>query len=111
MSGETYEARKELPGWSRHGYSDTAWLLCRKAIPPTGMLKAQLLDPVRKLDSFSAVGIEKTEKGYCFDLGRYLCGWVSIKLKGEKGRKVKVSYPGASSHTLGRYQTCYFILK
>ena len=72
LSGETYDARKELPDWSRYGYTDAGWLACQKAIPPAGMLKAQLLDPVRKLDSFSTVRIEKTEKGYRFDLGRYL---------------------------------------
>ena len=111
LSGETYDARKEMHGWELPGYSDTAWLVSKMAIPPQGMLKAQLLDPVRKLDSFSAVKLEKTEKGFHFDMGRELCGWVSIKLRGRKGQKVKVYYPGAPSHTLGRYQTCYFILK
>jgi len=111
LGGETYDARKEMPGWSGYGYTDSAWKNCISADPPEGMLRSQQLYPVRKLDSFPAVKIEKTDKGYRFDLGRAICGWVKIKLKGERGQKVKVYYIGAGSHTLGRYQTDCFILK
>lgn len=111
LSGESYDARKEITGWSRYGYQDHGWKACLSAQAPVGILKAQLLDPVRKIDSFRAVHVEKTEKGYRFDMGRSLCGWVSIKLRGKRGQRVKVSYPGAPSHTLGRYQTCFFTLK
>ena len=110
LGGETYDGRKEMPGWSTPGYNDTAWQNCRYQAPPSGTLVSQQLYPVEKLDSVEAVQVEKTDKGYRIDLGRAICGWVKIRVKGTAGQKVTIHYLGAGSHTLGRYQTDYFIL-
>lgn len=111
LGGETYDARKEMPGWSHNGYNDSAWQNCQYVNPPEGILTSQQLYPARKLVSFPAVKVEKTDLGHRFDLGRAIAGWVKVKLKGRRGQKVKISYLGVGSHTLGRYQTDYFILK
>lgn len=111
LGGETYDARRDMPGWSRAGYTENGWRKCLPATPPQGKLRSQQLQPVRKLAVMPAISVSKTDKGFRFDLGREICGWARIRLKGPAGTTVKVAYPGAASHTLGRYQTCYFILK
>lgn len=111
LSGENYDARKEMPGWCDHGYRDSGWRPCPSVEGPRGTLRSQQLYPVRELSESPAVRVENKDSVYRFDLGKELCGWVRIKIKGHRGQKIKISYEGAGSHTLGRYQTDYYILK
>ncbi|MFQ8827517.1 MAG: alpha-L-rhamnosidase N-terminal domain-containing protein [Alistipes sp.] len=39
--GETYDARLEMPGWSRNGYDDSSWRDARSVAAPEGRLTAQ----------------------------------------------------------------------
>lgn len=111
LSGETYDANKEIYGWNTTGYSDSAWKQALITDAPTGKLEAQILNPVRIIDSVKVVSIKSTENGYVVDLEKEITGWCRIKVKGAKGNKITIKYPGASSHTLGRYQTYEYILK
>lgn len=111
LSGETYDAGKEMPGWDDINFNDRNWISTRVAKAPEGILRSQQLYPVKKLYTLPAVKVEPYGRGYRFDLGEEICGWARIKLKGKKGDSIRVHYPGAGSHTLGRYQTHYFILK
>ncbi|HMF73606.1 MAG TPA: family 78 glycoside hydrolase catalytic domain, partial [Flavitalea sp.] len=110
LSGETYDARKEMPGWSDSQYQDREWRSCKSAPAPAGILKSQRLSAIRKLETSPAIKVEKTNKGFRFDIGKEICGWVKIRLKGRKGQKITIRYLGSGGHTLGRYQTHYFIL-
>jgi alpha-L-rhamnosidase len=62
-------------------------------------------------DSVKAVHIKPIPDGYSVDLEKEITGWCRIRVSGEKGSKITVKYPGAGSHTLGRYQTYEYILK
>jgi alpha-L-rhamnosidase len=110
LAGETYDSRKELLGWDRAKYDDQLWKQCLRVDAPQGKLTAQQLYPVRVLKQVPAQKVEKTANGYRVDLGQDLCGWARFELHGRKGQQVTVNYLGADSHTLGRYQTCVFIL-
>ena len=37
--GETYDARLEMPGWSRNGYDDSSWRDARSVAAPEGLLR------------------------------------------------------------------------
>ena len=111
LSGETYDANKEMVGWNKAGYPATAWKQAITAVAPAGKPEAQYLKPVAITDSVKAINIKTIKNGYSIDLEKEITGWCRIKLKGEKGTKIIVKYPGAGSHTLGRYQTYEYILK
>lgn len=111
LNGETYDARKELGNWSTVGYADKQWQFCNLTHKPDGTLKAQQLDPVKIIANYKPVKLTQTKEGFRFDFGKELCGWAKIKLRGKSGQKIKISYPGSGTHTLGRYQTHYYILK
>ena len=111
LSGETYDANKEMPGWNTTGFNDRNWISTRAALAPEGTLRSQQLYPVQKLKTIPAVNVEKHNKFYRIDLGVDICGWAKIKLRGKKGDRIGIHYPGSGSHTFGRYQTHYFILK
>ena len=111
LSGETYDANREIDGWNKNGHRDTNWKQAVKAGGPAGRLEAQYLKSVAITDSVKAVAIKRIKHGYSIDLEKEITGWCRIKLKGEKGSRITVKYPGAGSHTLGRYQTYEYILK
>jgi alpha-L-rhamnosidase len=112
LGGETYDARKTINGWSRdtETLSDNLWHKCKYVETPTGKITSQMLYPAKILKRFPALSVEKKDKGFQFDFGRDISGWIKIKVSGREGQKIKISYIGSNSHTLGRYQTDYFIL-
>ena len=110
ISGETYDARMEIPGWNTSGYNDKSWKQALPADAPTGRLEAQMLYPVRVTDTVKATRITAIPGGWSVDLEKEITGWCNIRVKGEPGKKITVKYPGMGSHTLGRYQTSEYIM-
>ncbi len=110
LSGETWDANREINGWNKTGYRETNWKHAIKTVGPAGRLEAQYLKPVAITDSVKALSIKRINHGYSVELEKEITGWCRIKVKGEKGSKITVKYPGAGSHTLGRYQTYEYIL-
>ena len=45
--GETYDARKEIPGWRRPGFDDSGWAAARVVGAPAGVLRAESQAVVR----------------------------------------------------------------
>ncbi|PST82705.1 hypothetical protein C7T94_08600 [Pedobacter yulinensis] len=111
LSGESYDARSEMPGWSTPGYAATNWEKCLAASAPSGKLVSQQLYPVTKIRTVPAVSVSRQGQGFRFDLGQDLSGWVRLRVHGKRGQQVKIHYLGSGGHTLGRYQTHYYILK
>jgi alpha-L-rhamnosidase len=110
-SGETYDARKELGSWSAPDYDDNNWKTAKPAEAPQGRMRQRTLPPVRVIKNIPAVSVKPHKKGYRFDIGVESTGWALIKLRGRKGQKITIKYPGTASHTLGRYQTFEYICK
>ena len=111
LGGETYDANKELNGWSSTGYDSKNWKQVVKTDAPSGKLFSQQLYPVRKTAEVKPKSIVKNDSLVIIDFGEELTGWCKVKLKGKKGQKITISYPGSGSHTLGRYQTHKYIFK
>ena len=55
--GETYDARLEMPGWSRNGYDDSSWRDARSVAAPEGRLTAQANPNIRVMDTVEPVSI------------------------------------------------------
>lgn len=131
-AGETYDARKDLGDWSASGYDDSSWEAARKASAPDGQLRNQAIPPMRVVDEIPTVTVKaikespgpgnphdnvpivqdsSLKEGWLFDIGEQSAGWVRIKIRGKRGQKITIIYPGTNSHTLGRYQTCEYICK
>ena len=111
LAGETYDARREMPGWDRPGFDASRWKPARILSAPEGRLAAQTVPPVRRLAEWPARSVAKQGDGWRFDLGVDNAGRVRIKVRGPAGRKITLVHPGADSHTLGRYQMDEYVLK
>jgi alpha-L-rhamnosidase len=94
--GETYDARRELPGWKRGRFDDTAWPRARVVDGPAGTLRAEQHEAIR--ERFLHPRLEpgpRTEPSpgvFVYDVGRNLAGWVEIVVKAPAGTAVEVFY-------------------
>jgi len=110
--GEDQDARRERPGWNLPGYDETGWHTAVAVSPPKGRLVAELLHPVRIAETVAPANITPGKPGeWIFDFGTNLAGWARLRIRGVAGRTVELEFPGASTHTHGRYQIDRFTLK
>lgn len=82
--GETYDARKEVPGWDRPGFDDAAWKAAQ-VTPDTDAVELswQRNDAIRAAQEIRPVSIRQSRPGvYIFDLGQNMVGWVQLKVNG-----------------------------
>ncbi|MFK3835816.1 family 78 glycoside hydrolase catalytic domain [Microbacterium sp. NPDC087868] len=87
--GETYDAREELPGWSRAGYDDGDWqrVQLRRRDPAT--LVAPTGPPVRVTEEVHPVTVLRTPAGKrVLDFGQNLVGVVRLRATAAAGTTV-----------------------
>jgi len=92
IDGETYDARLEKEGWNNLPYDDSGWPnAVRVANPPNGVLTAQMVPPIRIMETIRPVKILKPKDAELFwdvdvyDMGQNLTGWVKLRVSGQKG--------------------------
>ncbi len=105
LMGESYDARKEIPGWSSPGLDDADW---QAAVCKTGS-HAQLVPhpgvPVRPIEEITPISVREHAPGvFIFDLGQNISGVVRLKVKGKAGDKVTLRY-AEMLHQDGRLST------
>jgi len=91
--GETYDARLETPGWDRPGFDDSGWAAVEAVAGPKGTLSAQMMPPIRVVDTMVPVSMTNPEPGvYVYDMGQNMSGWVRLRVRGPGGAAVTMSF-------------------
>ncbi len=91
--GEEYDARRELPGWSRAGFDETGWEPAQSVAAPGGKLTAQMAEPLRVTETLHPVSVKLLKPGvYIFDMGQNMVGWCRLKVAGPKGTAVRLRH-------------------
>jgi alpha-L-rhamnosidase len=91
--GEEYDARKEMPGWNTIGFNDSDWNKAEFVQEPGGDIEAQMNENMKVVRSVKPVSISLLKPDtYIIDMGQNMAGWVKMKVKGEKGRQVKLRF-------------------
>jgi len=82
--GETYDARKEHPGWSTPGFDDSGWSTAAVVEPPSDdfELRPQRLPPITVTETLEPSSIEERQDGYLVDFGQNHAGWTEITVEG-----------------------------
>lgn len=90
--GETVDARLK-DDWLNPDYKVTfdKWVAAFIADAPSGKLKSNKIPPMRIVARFPAVITKSNEKLYA-DAGVNICGFLSLKVKGERGATVTVTH-------------------
>lgn len=93
--GERYDARLEMDGWNRAGYTaGSGWSAAGKAVAPKGKLVCQTEDPIRRTAVFKPKSVKKLSDGsYVVTAPEYVTGWAALTIRGAKaGDSVTVTY-------------------
>ena len=93
FDGEEYDATMEMPGWNASGFDDSKWLQAELVDAPGGTLEAQLNRNIKVMETIHPVSIAQPKPGmYILDMGQNMVGWVSMKVKGKAGDRVKLRF-------------------
>jgi alpha-L-rhamnosidase len=96
LVGESYDARREMPGWAEPGFDDSGWYGVEAEEIEDTNLVAQPDEGVRVIEELEAKTVTEPESGrYVFDLDRNMVGWVRLKVEGEAGTKVTLRHAEA----------------
>lgn len=92
-AGETYDARRALPGWDTPGFDDAGWAPAAVAPGPRGVLVNQRQQPVEVTGSLPAVEVTEPEPGvYVVKFPRVIAGWVRYTVAGPAGATVRAAH-------------------
>ena len=91
--GETYDARLATPGWDHPGFDDSAWQPAPVTHGPGGELSAQMMPPIRVVDTLVPLAMTNPRPGvYVFDLGQNISGWAQLRASGPRGTSVALRF-------------------
>ena len=97
LMGESYDARRDIPGWSLPSYNDKDWLPVEVFEDPGIALVAQRGFPVTHHEEIQPV-VDPVERSHwpvsqwIFDLGQNMVGRVRIKMTGKTGETITLRY-------------------
>jgi len=92
-NGENYDARLEMPDWATAGFNDSNWGAVAKLNHSKDILIAPQGVPVKAVEEISPIEIITTPKGETvFDMGQNMVGWVRLKVKGNRGNAVTLTF-------------------
>ena len=93
-NGETYDARLERPGWDSPDLKDADGVSA--AVPaqaPNGVLRAQMLPPIKVMDERAPQNVTQLKKGVSiYDFGQNFSGWTRLRARGRKGARIVLRY-------------------
>lgn len=86
--GEMYDAALMKERFDQPGYDDSVWENVIIAHAPGGILEPMDMPSIRVVERLAP----KKKIGNIYDFGANISGWVKIRGKGEKGRKITLTY-------------------
>ncbi|MBX7258006.1 MAG: glycoside hydrolase family 78 protein [Candidatus Hydrogenedentes bacterium] len=94
LDGEVQDGRKELPGWDKAGYDDTAWTAANASeIGEKPLLVAQCNEPIRVIEELKPIGLTEPKPGvFVYDLGQNMVGWCRFAHEAPAGTTATFRY-------------------
>jgi alpha-L-rhamnosidase len=93
MAGERYDARLELPGWSKGSFDDSGWPGVEVVQTPDVPLVWQASEPVLVTKELAPVKMTQPARGvYVFDIGQNIAGFVRLKVSAPIGTAVQIRH-------------------
>lgn len=91
--GETYDARREMPGWASAGFPAADWVPAEVVKTPGGILRAQMIEPIRVTGTIKPVKMTEPRPGvFVFDMGQNMVGWCRLRVRGPAGTVIKLRH-------------------
>ncbi len=90
-TGEYFDARR-ADNWTEVGYDDSEWFGVCIAQQPGGKLCKMTMPPMRECARYAAEKTWKSEKGWVYDFGKNISGYIHMKLVGKAGETAVFRY-------------------
>ena len=91
--GETYDARREQPGWSTAAFSDAKWQPVEVIQPREPAIFAQDFQPIRVDRVLQAKSVTSPKPDvYIFDFGQNMAGVAHLRVQGSAGTEVQLRF-------------------
>ena len=91
--GEIYDARKEMPGWTKVGYDDSGWQGTAEVDQSYDILVGAQGEPVIKNEEIKPIKIWENDKGELIaDMGQNMVGWIKLKVDGPAGTTIRLKH-------------------
>jgi alpha-L-rhamnosidase len=91
--GEVYDARLEQAGWEKAGFDDYKWEAAVVGEAPAIKVSSQIDIPPRVILTLDPKRVTPAANGaYVFDMGQNMVGWVTLKVRGAAGAKVRLRF-------------------
>ena len=91
--GEVYDARLEQDGWRAANFDDSRWSSAVVSEAPSIAVSSQITDPARVIATLDPKKVTPlSNETYIFDMGQNMVGWVTLKVKGTAGTKVRLRF-------------------
>jgi alpha-L-rhamnosidase len=91
--GESYDARREQPGWDTASFADASWKPVEMVSPKEPAIVPQFFPPVRVEKVLSAKAVTSPKPGtYIYDFGQNLAGIASLRAQGRAGTDVRLRF-------------------
>jgi alpha-L-rhamnosidase len=93
LMGESYDARRELKGWSSVVVDRTAvWQSVVVSQQANLEISAPLGPPVRATEELKALSVRKHGDGWIFDMGQNMVGRVRLSVSGKAGKTLRLRF-------------------
>ncbi len=93
MLGESYDARREIPGWDQPGLDDGPWAAATVRDEPARELDGQVVQPVRETGRLAPKSVSQPKPGrWTFDLGQNMVGVVRLAVSAPAGTKITLRH-------------------
>lgn len=102
-SGDTYDARKAIPGWKEVGFDDSQWKAATVVAAPSQMLIAQQMGLIAPEETMKPTKMQNFgDTVYVYSFPHNMSGYSHLKVgKGEAGTELEL-YHGELLHEDGR---------
>jgi alpha-L-rhamnosidase len=94
ITGETYNARSEQPGWDKPNFAGTGWKAAGLIdADAKGTLVAAVGPQVEVTGTLKPINLTQPKPGiYVYDIGQEIAGGIRIHLRGKPGKTIHLRY-------------------
>ena len=92
-TGEHYDARREMSGWTEPGFNEKDWVGATLRSCPAAKISSQQMVAIRESEEIEAANIIKINNNrWIYDFGENMAGNIHLRIKGPRGTTIELTY-------------------
>ncbi len=93
FDGEEHDARLAMRGWAEPHFDYSKWEFAQTVIGPSGILAAQMAEPLRVTETLKPVKKSQPRPGvWIYDLGQNMVGWARLRANVPAGTRISLRF-------------------